>query len=53
MHENFCITHSYVYVSYLLTVVYLVLYEDNTDMHFSVYLLVCVNVVLFTICAHA
>ena len=34
-------------------VVYLALYEDNTDMHLSVYLLQCVSEVLFTVCTHA
>ena len=33
-------------------VVYLALYEDNTDMHLNVYLLECVNEVLFTLRAH-
>ena len=38
---------------HLRTVVYLALYEYNTDMCLTVYLLVCVNEVLFTICACA
>ena len=37
----------------MVTVVYLALYEDNTDMHLNVYLLVSVNEVLFTMSAHA
>ena len=34
-------------------VVYPALYEENTDMHLNVYLLVCVNEVLFTMSMHA
>ena len=35
-----------------MPVVYIALYEDNTDMHVSAYLLLCVNAVLFTMSAH-
>ena len=34
-------------------VMYLTLYEDNTDMHLSVYLSLFVNEVPFKMCAHA
>ena len=33
-------------------VVHLALYEDNTDMHLNVYLLVCANEMLFTKSVH-
>ena len=38
--------------TWAIGVVYLVLYEGNTDMHLCGYLLLCANVVLFTVCVH-
>ena len=38
-------------VSQAWTIVYLALYNDNTDIHFNAYLLVCANEVLYTMSA--